>query len=213
MTNVLIVEDHVSMRESLTTALTAAGDFSVVGEVPNADYALDFCKHLHPELVLMDVCTEGGASGLKAVEAIRKTDPEVKIIIMTAFDEITYIPRARAAGANGFIYKSRSLNDFLEVARAVFLEVARAVMAGGSSFPEPKTIPLPQGEAPLTDREMEVLRLMCKHMTTKEIAQELFISENTVKYHKMNMLGKTGFSKAVDLAFYMIANGWINPLY
>ena len=205
MTNVLIVEDHVSMRESLTTALTAAGDFSVVGEVPNADYALDFCKHLHPELVLMDVCTEGGASGLKAVEAIRKTDPEVKIIVMTAFDEITYIPRARAAGANGFIYKSRSLHDFLEV--------ARTVMAGGSSFPEPWTIPMPQGEAPLTDREMEVLRLMCRHMTNKEIAQELFISENTVKYHKMNMLGKTGFSKAVDLAFYMISNGWINPLY
>lgn len=205
MTNVLIVEDHVSMRESLTTALTAAGDFSVVGEVPNADYALDFCKHLHPELVLMDVCTEGGASGLKAVEAIRKTDSEVKIIVMTAFDEITYIPRARAAGANGFIYKSRSLHDFLEV--------ARTVMAGGSSFPEPRTIPMPQGEAPLTDREMEVLRLMCRHMTNKEIAQELFISENTVKYHKMNMLGKTGFSKAVDLAFYMISNGWINPLY
>ena len=110
MTNVLIVEDHVSMRESLTTALTAAGDFSVVGEVPNADYALDFCKHLHPELVLMDVCTEGGASGLKAVEAIRKTDSEVKIIVMTAFDEITYIPRARAAaplrgrGAQGQIH-------------------------------------------------------------------------------------------------------------
>ena len=205
MTNVLIVEDHVSMRESLTTALTAAGDFSVVGEVPNADYALDFCKHLHPELVLMDVCTEGGASGLTAVEAIRKTDPEVKIIVMTAFDEITYIPRARAAGANGFVYKSRSLHDFLEV--------ARTVMAGGSSFPEPRTIPMPQGEAPLTDREMEVLRLMCRHMTNKEIAQELFISENTVKYHKMNMLGKTGFSKAVDLAFYMISNGWINPLY
>ena len=194
-----------SQRRMASTALTAAGDFSVVGEVPNADYALDFCKHLHPELVLMDVCTEGGASGLKAVEAIRKTDPEVKIIVMTAFDEITYIPRARAAGANGFVYKSRSLHDFLEV--------ARTVMAGGSSFPEPRTIPMPQGEAPLTDREMEVLRLMCRHMTNKEIAQELFISENTVKYHKMNMLGKTGFTKAVDLAFYMISNGWINPLY
>ena len=205
MTKVLIVEDHVSMRESLTTALVAPGDVSVVGEVPNADYALDFCKHLHPDLVLMDVCTEGGASGLKAVEAIRKAYGEIKIIVMTAFDEITYIPRAKAAGANGFIYKSRSLN--------YFLEVAREVMAGGSSFPEPKTIPLPQGEAPLTDREMEVLRLMCKHMTNKEIARELFISENTVKYHKMNMLGKTGFSKAVDLAFYMISNGWINPLY
>ena len=205
MIKVLIVEDHASMRESLTTALVAAGDFSVVGEVPNANYALDFCKHLHPDLVLMDVCTEGGASGLKAVEAIRKTYSEIKIIVMTAFDEITYIPRSKAAGANGFIYKSRSLHDFLEV--------ARKVMEGGSSFPEPKTIPMPQGEAPLTDREMEILRLMCRHMTNKEIARELYISENTVKYHKTNMLGKTGFSKAIDLAFYMISNGWINPLY
>ena len=184
MIKVLIVEDHASMRESLTMALTASGEFSIVGEVSNADYALDFCRHLHPDLVLMDVCTEGGASGLKAVEAIRRSNGEVKIIVMTAFDEITYIPRAKAAGANG-----------------------------GSSFPEPKTIPLPQGEAPLTDREMEVLRLMCRHMTNKEIARELFISENTVKYHKMNMLGKTGFSKAVDLAFYMISKGWINPMY
>lgn len=205
MIKVLIVEDHASMRESLTTALTAAGDFTVVGEVPNADYALDFCKHLRPDLVLMDVCTENGASGLKAVEAIRNSCEEVKIIVMTAFDEITYIPRAKAAGANGFVYKSRSLT--------YFLEAAREVMAGEWVFPEPKTIPMPQGEAPLTDREMEVLRLMCRHMTNKEIARELFISENTVKYHKMNMLGKTGFSKAVDLAFYMISNGWINPLY
>ena len=205
MIKVLIVEDHASMRESLTTALTAAGDFTVVGEVPNADYALDFCKHLRPDLVLMDVCTENGASGLKAVEAIRNSCEEVKIIVMTAFDEITYIPRAKAAGANGFVYKSRSLT--------YFLEAAREVMAGGWVFPEPKTIPMPQGEAPLTEREMEVLRLMCRHMTNKEIARELFISENTVKYHKMNMLGKTGFSKAVDLAFYMISNGWINPLY
>ena len=205
MTKVLIVEDHASMRESLTMALSGAGDFQVVGEVPNADYALDFCERLRPDLGLMDVCTEGGASGLKAVGAIRERYAEMKIIVMTAFDEITYIPRAKAAGANGFVYKSRSLS--------YFLDVAREVMAGGSSFPEPKTIPMPQGEAPLTDREMEILRLICKHMTSKEIAEELYISENTVKYHKANMLGKTGFSKAVDLAFYMISNGWINPLY
>lgn len=62
-------------------------------------------------------------------------------------------------------------------------------------------------------REMEILRLMCKHMTNKEIAAELYISEDTVKYHKKNMLAKTGFARSVDLAFYMISNGWINPLY
>ena len=205
MIKVLIVDDHASMREALATALTGSGEFIVVGEVSNADYALDFCKRLQPDMVLMDVCTEDGASGLEAVEAIRKAYVDIKIIVMTAFDEITYIPRAKAAGANGFVYKSKSLN--------YFLEVVKEVLAGGSSFPEPKTIPMPQGEAPLTDREMEVLRLMCRHMTNKDIARELFISENTVKYHKMNMLGKTGFSKAVDLAFYMISNGWINPLY
>ena len=205
MTKVLVVDDHESMRESLERLFNESGDFCVVGGISCADHAVRMCGELSPDIVFMDVCTEGGASGLRATKEVRDAFPDIKVIVMTAFDEITYIPRAKAAGANGFIYKSRSLNDFLEV--------ARAVMAGGSSFPEPKTIPLPQGEAPLTDREMEVLRLMCKHMTNQEIARELFISENTVKYHKMNMLGKTGFSKAVDLAFYMISNGWINPLY
>lgn len=86
-------------------------------------------------------------------------------------------------------------------------------MEGKNYFPEPKTISTSMGEAPLTEREMEVLRLMCKHMTNKEIAEELFITEHTVKYHKSNMLAKTGFEKAIDLAFYMISNGLINPLY
>lgn len=140
MTKVLIVEDHASMRESLTMALSGAGDFQVVGEVPNADYALDFCERLRPDLVLMDVCTEGGASGLKAVGAIRERYAEMKIIVMTAFDEITYIPRARAAGANGFVYKSRSLHDFLEV--------ARTVMAGAAVSRSPGPFPCPRERLP-----------------------------------------------------------------
>lgn len=205
MTRVLIVEDHESMRESLAAAFSPEQGFEVVGEVSSADFADVYCSRLHPDLVMMDVCTEGGASGLTATKRLRDAYPEMKIIVMTAFDEISYIPRAKEAGANGFVYKSRSLG--------FFVQTAKDILAGGSYFPEPKTIPMPQGEAPLTDREMEVLRLLCKHMTNKEIAEELFISENTVKYHKANMLAKTGFSKAVDLAFYMITNGWINPLY
>lgn len=124
---------------------------------------------------------------------------------MSGFDEITYGPRAKEAGANAFIFKSKSLD--------YFVKVAKGVMKGESFFPEPKTIPTSMGEAPLTDREMEILRLLCKHMTNKEIADELFISEHTVKYHKSNMLAKTGFKKTVDLAFHMISKGLINPLY
>ncbi len=205
MYKVLIIDDHQSVCDSLTYALNGAGDFTVVGVLPTAAHAAVYCERLKPDLVLMDVCTGGGASGLEATEVLIKRFPHLKIIVMSGFDEITYAPRAKEAGAHAFIFKSKSLD--------YFTEVARSVMRGGTCFPEVKTIPMPEGEAPLTAREMEVLRLMCKHLTTREIAKELFISENTVKYHKSNMLAKTGFTKAVDLAFYIISNGWINPLY
>ena len=205
MTRVFIVDDHASMRESLEMAFSAEDDFTVVGETPNADLALGYCKRLHPDLVLMDVCTEDGASGLTAAGDIKRELPAIKIIVMTGFDEISYIPRAKELGADAFIYKSSSLS--------FFVKTARDVMAGNTYFPESKTVPMPQGNAPLTDREMEILRLVCRGMTSKEIAEELYISEDTVKYHKRNMLLKTGFSKIIDLAFYMISNGWINPRY
>jgi DNA-binding NarL/FixJ family response regulator len=136
---------------------------------------------------------------------IRQRFPEIKIIVMSGFDEITYAPRAKEAGAHAFVFKSKSLG--------FFTEVATGVMLGKTFWPEAKTIPMPAGEAPLTERELEILRLLCKHMTGKEIAEELIISENTVKFHKANMLAKTGFATAIDLAFYMISNGWINPKY
>ncbi|NLW69837.1 MAG: response regulator transcription factor [Eubacteriaceae bacterium] len=205
MPKILIVDDHESIREALKISLTKNEGYEIVGETQSAAYALLYCQKLKPDLVLLDVCTEGGASGLTAAKQIHETLPDIKVIVMSAFDEISYLPRAREAGAHAFIYKSRSL--------AFFTEVVKDVLNGGTYFPEPKKIPMPMGEAPLTEREMEILRLLCKHMTNKEIGAELFISENTVKYHKANMLAKTGFENSVDLAFYMITNGWINPLY
>ena len=205
MYKVLIVDDHESICDSLAYALGNTGEFTIEGKLPNAALAEKYCERFSPDLVLMDVCTEGGSSGLAAAGAICRRFPDIKVIVMSGFDEITYAPRAKEAGAHAFVFKSKSL-DF-------FTETARGVMRGETWYPAPRVIPMPKGEAPLTEREMEVLRLMCKHMTSKEIADELFISENTVKYHKANMLAKTGFSKTVDLAFYMISNGWINPLY
>ena len=205
MTKVLIVDDHESMRETLEKTLCAIEGFTVVASIASAAYALAYCQKLHPQLVLMDVCTEGNASGLAATRQIHEAMPEIHVIVMTAFDEVSYLPRAREAGADAFIYKSRSL--------AYFAETARDVMEGRKVFPQERASPVPQGEAPLTQREMEILRLLCRHMTNKQIGEELFISENTVKYHKANMLAKTGFATSVDLAFYMISNGWINPLY
>ena len=205
MIDILIVEDHESMCEAITSAFTATNRYKVVATVASSDFALMYCEKFKPQLILMDVCTDGGASGLKATQIIKDKYPNIKIIVMTAFDELSYIPRAKAAKADGFIYKAKSFN--------FFIDIADKIMQGEIYFPEERLVPVPKGEVPLTDREMEVLRLMCKHMTNKEIAEELFITENTVKYHKANMLAKTGFAKSVDLAFYMISNGWINPLF
>ena len=205
MKQILIVEDHESMIDAITLAFQSTNEYQVCGTLSNASLCELFCERLKPDLILMDVCTEGNASGLVATKTIKEKYPAIKIIIMTAFDELSYLPRAKSAGADGFVYKSKSLNSFIST--------ANQVMNGEKCFPEQKSIPIPDGEVPLTDREMEVLRLVCKNKTNKEIAEELFISENTVKYHKAAMLAKTGFKKTIDLAFYMISNGWINPLY
>jgi len=202
---VFLVDDHEFVIGSLTHTLESTGEFAVVGKTTNAANAEVGCAGSKPDLVITDVCTEHGSSGLDAAKKIRKVFPDIKIIVMSGFDEITYLPRAKEIGAHGFIFKHKSLEHFVET--------AKRVMQGEICFPEPKTIPLPTGEAPLTERELEVLRLMCKGMNNEAIAEELFIATTTVKYHKSNMLGKTGFKKAADLVFYVIDNGWINPKF
>ena len=205
MYKVLIIDDHISMCDSLGLVLENTGEFSVEGKLPNAALAEPYCLKMKPDLIFMDICTENGASGLEAAKLIREKFPEIKIIVMTGFNDVTYEPKAKEAGARAFIVKTKSLEHFVET--------AKGVMRGETYYSDPKTIPVQAGNVPLSDREMEVLKLICKHFTNKEIAEELFISENTVKYHKVNILAKTGFTKTVDLVFHVIKSGWINPLY
>ena len=205
MYKVLIVDDHKSLCDSIENKLTSTGDFNIVGKITNALETELYCKNFSPDLIFMDICTEERASGLDAIKTILEKYPEIKIIAMSGFSEITYAQRAKEAGANAFVSKSKSL-DYFE-------EVAYGVMKGESYHQEQKNLILSKGEVKLTPREMEVLRLLCMPMTTKEIAAELDIHESTVKLHKVNMLAKTGFVNTQDLIFYMINNGLINPLF
>lgn len=201
----MVVDDHISMRDLFEKEFTAENGFTVTDSIGSAIDAVAFCTLSDPDLVIMDVCTENGASGLDAAETILKKFPKTKVIVTSGFEEITYMPRARRIGAHAFVYKSKSAE--------YYRDVAHRVMSGVYVFPEPKIIPLPEGETPFTDREMEVLSLMCKCMTNQEIAEELFISPKTVNRHIENMRQKAGVNSVMELTTYVLSNGWINPNY
>jgi DNA-binding NarL/FixJ family response regulator len=202
---VMIVDDHTSMRNLFEKEFTPENGFTIVESIGNAAEAVAFCTLTLPDLVIMDVCTENGASGLDAAGKILKKFQNVKVIMTSGFDEVTYMPRAMEIGAHAFVYKINSVE--------YYLEVAKRVLNGEVVFPKAKIIPLPQGEAPFTDREMGVLRLLCKCMAPQQIAEELFISPKTVNRHIENMKEKAGMKSAMELMTYVLSNGWINPNY
>ena len=205
MIKICIVDDHESVRDSYKTAIEENDGYVVTGSLPGAFLADVWCRRNSPDLVLMDVCTEDGESGLEAARRIKESMPRIKVIVMTGFDEISYVSRAKEAGADGFVYKAVSFDDLKRV--------IDDVLNGKKVFPEPRSITMPSGEAPLTDRETQVLRLLCMNYSRAEIADKLSVSEHTVKRHIQNMLDKTGFGSVVSLAVYMVSNGWINPNY
>jgi DNA-binding NarL/FixJ family response regulator len=200
---VLLVDDHKSLRNSFEKEFCPANGFDVVGSIGSAAQAEAECLSVRPDLVIMDVCTVGTVSGLTAAEDIIKKHPHIRIIVTSGFEEISYIPRAKEIGAHAFVNKDSDLE--------YFRQVAHRVLQGEYVFPEPKTIPLPKGEAPFSKREMEVLQLLCRQVSNQEIAEELHISTNTVRRHIENMRQKAGFDTATELVIYVISNGWINP--
>lgn len=203
MIRVGIIDDHESIRDSYKQAIEQNERFEVIGGLASAALADIWCAKNKPDVLLMDICTEGETSGLDATKMVKQSFPNIKIIVMTGFDEISYIPRAKEVGADGFVYKSRSFE--------YMLYVIDSVLNGEKIFPEPREIVVPERLAPLSEREMIILRLLCKNYSRTEIAEELYISEHTVKRHLSNMLEKTGFHSVMSLVIHMISNGWINP--
>jgi len=203
LVKILIVDDHESLRDLFEKEFVPENGFEVVGSVPAAALSPDLCRSKAPDIIIMDVCTEGEISGLEATKQIIENYPEIKVIVTSGFDEITYLPRAREIGAHAFVHKSSSLDHFHQT--------IRRVLKGEYVFPEPKTIPLPQGSKLFSEREMEVLLLLCKQAGNREIADALHISTNTVRRHIENMRQKTGFATTTELVVFVISNGWINP--
>mgnify|MGYP000003210698 FL=1 len=189
------------LRESLAMAIDAQEDMQVAGMLADAAEAPDLVERIHPDLVLMDVCTENDSSGIVAAKRIKDQHPEVYVVIMTGMPDITFVQQTRAAGADSFVYKNVSTTELLSV--------IRSTMEGYSTFPaRPR---LATTALNLTDSEVEVLRLVCEAKSRREIASELFLSEGTVKRRISEILAKTGYDSIMKLAVNAVAKGYIVP--
>ena len=201
MIRIVLVEDQVMLRESLAIAIDAQEDMQIVATLASAAEALDVAKANNPDLMLMDVCTEDDASGIAAAAQIKRHLPGIRVIVMTGIPEITYIEQARAAGADSFVYKNVSTSELISI--------IRSTMEGYSTFPAAQLGD--QTLETLDDEEIRILRLVCENKSRREIADELYLSEGTVKRRISTILAKTGYDSIMKLAVHAVSDGYIVP--
>ena len=203
MTKILIVEDDTMAQKLLEIYVEKNPDYHLVESIQCAAMAEVYCAANEVDVILMDVCTAMGASGLDAAEKIKKHYPYIKIIIITSQPECSFINRARAAGVDSFWYKSATAEELMEV--------LRRTLEGESIYPD-STPRLKLGNAfssELTDRELEVLRELTAGEPDAVIAERLHMSVRTVKAHIQSMRDKTGFRNRTELAVRAIESGLI----
>ena len=194
MIHVLIVEDDPMARQLLEIYIANSDKYNHVHSLESAALAEFYCRTNKVDVILMDVCTAMNASGLDAAEKIKKSFPDIKIIIMTSQPECSFIDRANNLGVDSFCYKNVGAEEILSV--------LDRTMAGERVYPE-SSPSLKLGEAfseELTDREIEVLRALVAGESDAAIAEKLFMSLRTVKGHIQSMREKTGFRNRTELA-------------
>ncbi len=195
----LLVDDQALFREALATLLAVRDDIEVVGEAGNGDEALRRAAELGPDVVLMDLRMPV-LDGIAATRRLRVEQPGVRVIALTTFDDDEDVFAALRAGAVGYLLKDVSSARLVEAVHAAARgesvlqpSVAAKVVARFAQLPDVAAAPRPQPLVdPLSERELEVLRLLADGRSNREIAATLFLAEGTVKNHVTNVLGKLG---------------------
>ncbi|GAA5162445.1 response regulator [Ornithinimicrobium tianjinense] len=190
---VLVVDDHASMRAGLSLVLASDPELEVVGEAGDGEQALQVARRTRPDLVFMDL-EMPRTDGVTATAALRRALPDVRILVLTMFDLDDYVARAMEAGAHGFLLKTADARELIAAARACVggeTVLAPAVLARVvGTFVERHSGHASPGLARLTERESEVLRLMCQGLSNAEIAGRLVVEVATVKTHVARILQK-----------------------
>ena len=204
---VLIVDDHAVVRQGLRTLLELQDDIEVVGEATNGLESVEQTRQLLPDVVLMDLVMPE-MDGIEATRKIRALSPNTKVIILTSFAEDEKVFPSIKAGALGYLLKNVSPPDLVKAIQAAHRgeaqlhpEIARKLMDEFSTRPDKPT------SDELTERELDVLRLIARGRNNRDIAGELVLSEKTVKTHVSNILSKLHLSDRTQAAIYALREG------
>lgn len=211
---VLVVDDQQLMREGIASLLRIQNGIEIIGTAANGQEALEQAVSLQPDVILMDVRMPV-MDGVVATEQVRRQLPDCKILMLTTFDDEEYVIEALRVGASGYLLKDIPAHDLAQAVQAVhrgIYQLDPAVMSrvmasltGLKRAESPVPVPLAPGSlkhAGLTDREIEVLRLIAQGATNREIAETLVISEGTVKNHISNILSRLGLRDRTQAAIY-----------
>jgi len=189
MTRVVVVEDHTLVRQSLVKTINAEEGFEVVADAGRGDEGLAQIAKNSPDVVLLDITMPGG-NGLEVAAQMRSAAPNSRFLFLTMHDDDVSISKAIALGADGYVLKTASTDELLTALRAI---------AEGGSYLSPavarRVIDLAGGKSPsanLTDRELEILRLLASGARPGQVAEKLFVSIKTVKNHLTSVYAKLG---------------------
>ncbi len=210
---VLIADDHAVVRAGIRLLLESQPDMEVVGEAQNGRESLDQAPKLKPDVVLMDI-TMPDMGGVEATKAIKEAYPQVQVLALTMHEDAAYFFQMLQAGASGYVVKGADPSELLSAIRAVFQNKAYLFPSLARKLIDDYLERLEVGEekdsyAKLTTREREVLKLIGEGYTSREIAEMLFLSINTVERHRTNIMEKLGMHNKSQLIRFAIRKGLV----
>ena len=209
---VVVADDHAILREGIKVLLQAQSDIAVVGEAEDGHQAVQRCQELRPDVVLMDIAMPG-LGGYEATLEIRRLMPNIRVLVLTQYDNKEYVLRFLRAGAAGYVVKKAVATELLSAIRAVargetylHAAVAGAVVQDylGGERPTEEDV-----YDRLSEREKQVLKLIAEGSTNKEIASLLDIAVKTVMAHRTNLMAKIGAHSRTDIFKFALRKGLI----
>ena len=212
MIRLLIIDDHEMVREGLKAMLTTEPDFTIVGDAANAEQAFELIERLRPDVILLDIRLPG-TSGIDVCRTVTERYPEAAVIILTTFTDESLVAQCIQAGARGFIVKDierfdlkRSIRAVARGEAAIDSKAAVAVLAQLRRASHVSNEPTPE---PLSSQQIVILRLVAQGLSSREIATQLYLSENTVKGYVQEILHRLGVKNRTEAVMVAVKHGWL----